>query len=103
MDAYIAGGITERRRVAAAANFYAVGMVHHEEPQVAIHLLIAIPYNFCAELFQDPVRDPVWHECIWDHPQAKTGPMSWKNRLRHRAESPAKMRRPSFWKPAIGY
>jgi len=42
VDASIAGGITEWRRVAAAAKFYGVRMVYHEEPQVAIHLLASI-------------------------------------------------------------
>ena len=37
-----------RRRPATSAS----EMVHHEEPQAAIHLLSAIPHSFCAELFQ---------------------------------------------------
>ena len=76
VDASIAGGITEWRRVAAAANFYGVRMVHHEEPQVAIHMLSAIPHSFCAELFQDPERDPVWHQMYLDHPQPRNGMIS---------------------------
>ena len=59
VDASITGGITEWRRLAGAAHFFDVGMVHHEEPQVALHLLAAVPHSFCAEMFPDPERDPV--------------------------------------------
>ncbi len=76
VDASMAGGITEWRRVAAAAAYFGVGMVHHEEPQTAIHLLSAIPHGYCAELFQDPVRDPVWHRMYLDHPEPKDGMIS---------------------------
>jgi D-galactarolactone cycloisomerase len=76
VDASIAGGITEWKRIAAAASFHGVGMVHHEEPQVAIHLLSAIPHSYCAELFHDPVRDPVWHQMYLDHPEPKNGKIS---------------------------
>ena len=73
VDASLSGGITEWRRVAAAASYFGVGMVHHEEPQAAIHLLSAIPHSFCAELFQDPERDPVWHRMYLDHPEPYQG------------------------------
>ncbi len=76
VDASIAGGITEWRRIAAAAHFFGVDMVHHEEPQVAIHLLSAVPHSFCAELFPDPERDPVWHYMYSAHPQPKDGKIS---------------------------
>jgi D-arabinonate dehydratase len=76
VDASIAGGVTEWRRIAAAAHFSGVRMVHHEEPQVAIHLLSSIPHSFCAELFPDPDRDPVWHYMFQGHPQAKGGMIS---------------------------
>ena len=76
VDASIAGGITEWRRIAGAASFHGVRMVHHEEPQVAIHMLSAIPHSYCAELFQDPVRDPVWHQMYLGHPEPKDGKIS---------------------------
>lgn len=76
VDASIAGGITEWRRIASAASFHGVRMVHHEEPQVAVHLLSAIPHGYCAELFQDPVRDPIWHKMYLDHPEPKDGKIS---------------------------
>src|SRR5262249_53610454 len=42
-DVTVAGGITEWRRVAALASVFDVQMAHHEESQVALHLLAAIP------------------------------------------------------------
>ena len=76
VDASIAGGVTEWRRIAAAAHYFGVGMVHHEEPQVAVHLLSAIPHSFCAELFPDPLRDPVWHYMYEGHPEPRDGKIS---------------------------
>ena len=75
VDASIAGGVTEWRRIAAAAHFFDVGMVHHEEPQIAVHLLSAIPNSFCVEVFPDPKRDPVWHHMYLGHPRVKDGKM----------------------------
>ena len=44
VDATIAGGITEWRRIAAMAGMMNVSMGHHEEPQVALHLLASVPH-----------------------------------------------------------
>lgn len=76
VDASMIGGVTAWRRIAAAATFFDVGMVHHEEPQVAIHLLASVPHSFCAELFPDPVRDPVWHHMYPSHPEPRRGMIS---------------------------
>ena len=76
VDATIAGGITEWKRTAATAHYFGVGMVHHEEPQVSISLLCGVPHSFCAELFPDPVRDPVWHEMFVGHPEPRNGMIS---------------------------
>ena len=73
VDASIAGGVTEWRRTAAAASYFGVGMVHHEEPQVSLHLLAAVSHSFCAELFPDPDRDPVWHHMYAGHPEPEAG------------------------------
>ena len=43
VDATIAGGLTEWRRAATFARMMNVQMGHHEEPQVAIHLLASVP------------------------------------------------------------
>jgi len=60
-DASWIGGPTEWRRVAAIAGAHEVQMGHHEEAQVAAHLLASIPHGTYVEAF-DPDRDPVfWH------------------------------------------
>ena len=76
LDASIAAGITEWRRAAAAAHLFGVRMLHHEEPQVAAHLMSAIPHSYCVEIFQDPARDPAWHEMYLGHPEVKDGMLS---------------------------
>lgn len=59
VDASIAGGITEWRRIAQAATLKGVRMAHHEEPQLAVQLLPAIPHGLFVELFEE-ARDPVY-------------------------------------------
>lgn len=54
-DVTISGGITEWRRMAALASVFDVQMAHHEESQVALHLLAAIP-----------------HGCMWKSSPART-------------------------------
>lgn len=73
VDATIAGGITEWRRIAGMASMTNVTMAHHEEPQVAIHLLAAIPHGLYVEIFPDPDRDPIWFELPSKHPEIKEG------------------------------
>lgn len=60
VDVTIAGGITEWRRIAAMAALHHVGMAHHEEPQIAAHLLAAIPNGLYVEIFPNYERDPMW-------------------------------------------
>ncbi|MBV7327218.1 mandelate racemase/muconate lactonizing enzyme family protein [Chloroflexi bacterium TSY] len=72
-DASYIGGITEWKRMAAAASFMDVQMIHHEEPQTALHLLTSVSHSYCAELFSDPVRDPIWHQMYVDHPPVHNG------------------------------
>ncbi|HET8559614.1 MAG TPA: mandelate racemase/muconate lactonizing enzyme family protein [Marmoricola sp.] len=62
-DASWIGGPSEWRRVAALASMYEVDMAHHEEPQVAAHLLASIPHGTYLETF-DPERDPVFWNLI---------------------------------------
>src|SRR6185295_4027986 len=62
VDATIAGGITEWRRIAGLASSMGIGMAHHEEPQVAVHLLSSIPHGLYVEIFADPQRDPMWFD-----------------------------------------
>jgi L-alanine-DL-glutamate epimerase-like enolase superfamily enzyme len=71
-DASWSGGPTEWRRVAAMALSFDVAMGHHEEPQVAGHLLAAIPHGSFVESFH-PDRDPIWHNVIANRPELRDG------------------------------
>jgi D-galactarolactone cycloisomerase len=71
-DASWSGGPTEWRRVAAMAHAFDVRMGHHEEPQVASHLLAAIPHGAFVECFQ-PSRDPIWWNLIANRPALRDG------------------------------
>ena len=60
VDVTIAGGVTEWKRIANMANMSHVQMAHHEEPQVALHLLASIPNGLYVEIFPNYERDPMW-------------------------------------------
>ncbi len=62
VDATIAAGVTEWRRIAAMAHGFGVTMAHHEEPQVAMHLLAGAPNGLCVEIFPNYNRDPMWFD-----------------------------------------
>ncbi|NQV97727.1 MAG: mandelate racemase/muconate lactonizing enzyme family protein [Acidimicrobiaceae bacterium] len=66
-DSSWSGGPTEWRRVAAIAQTYKALMAHHEEPQVAAHLLASIPNGTFLETFH-PDRDPVWLNLVANRP-----------------------------------
>jgi D-galactarolactone cycloisomerase len=66
-DASEGGGITEWRRAAAACGLVGVRMAHHEEPQIASHMLGALPHGICVECFPDPDRDPIFPG-MWVNP-----------------------------------
>jgi D-galactarolactone cycloisomerase len=74
-DASWSGGPTEWRRVAAMALAYDVKMGHHEEPQVASHLLCSIPHGTFVECFH-PDRDPIWWNLIANRPQLTGGALT---------------------------
>jgi L-alanine-DL-glutamate epimerase-like enolase superfamily enzyme len=84
-DASWSGGPTEWRRVAALAATYNVKMAHHEEPQVAAHLLASIPHGAFLETFH-PDRDPIWWNLVANRPalvggyvELPTGPgLGWE-------------------------
>lgn len=60
-DASWSGGPSEWRRVAGLAACFGVEMAHHEEAQVAVHLITSAPHGTYVEAFH-PDRDPVfWH------------------------------------------
>ncbi len=71
-DASWSGGPTEWRRVAAMALAFDVTMGHHEEPQVASHLLCSIPHGGYVECFH-PDRDPIWWNLIANRPTLVDG------------------------------
>jgi L-alanine-DL-glutamate epimerase-like enolase superfamily enzyme len=71
-DASWSGGPTEWRRVAGMAMTYDVRMAHHEEAQVAAHLLASIPHGTYLEHFH-PDRDPIWHNLIANRPTPRDG------------------------------
>lgn len=41
------------------AGMFGVRMGHHEEPQVALHLLAGVPNGLFVEIFPDRDRDPM--------------------------------------------
>ena len=67
------GGITEWRRTAALCGVAGVRMAHHEEAQIAQHLLTAVPHGMYLECFADPERDPVWQTMWLNRPPVKNG------------------------------
>jgi L-alanine-DL-glutamate epimerase-like enolase superfamily enzyme len=75
VDATIAGGVTEWRRIAAMAHSFDVTMAHHEEPQVALHLLAGAPNGICVEIFPNYVRDPMWFDLPVEMPIIREGYM----------------------------
>lgn len=67
------GGVTDWRRAAALCGAASVDMAHHEESQISIHLLSAIPHGTYVECFGDPERDPVWQTVWANRPKVKDG------------------------------
>jgi D-arabinonate dehydratase len=72
-DASEGGGVTEWRRAAALCEAAGVKMAHHEEPQIAGHLLAAVPHGTYVECFADPERDPAWQALWANRPAVKDG------------------------------
>lgn len=60
-DASWAGGPSMWRRAAAIADAYSVKMAHHEEAQIAAHLLASIAHGSYVECFHRQ-RDPIFWE-----------------------------------------
>lgn len=80
VDATIAAGATEWRRIANLAQCFGVGMAHHEEPQVALHLLASAPNGIAVEIFPSYQRDPMWFDLPAEHPIIKDGWMQVPDR-----------------------
>jgi D-arabinonate dehydratase len=75
-DASEGGGVTDWRRAAAVCAAAGVAVGHHEESQIAQHLLSAIPNGLCIECFADPERDPVWQRLWVNRPPIRDGMMA---------------------------
>lgn len=71
-DASWSGGPTEWRRVAGMAQVFDCEMAHHEEPQVAAHLLASVPNGTYLEIFH-PDRDPIWWNLVANRPELRDG------------------------------
>jgi D-galactarolactone cycloisomerase len=71
-DASWGGGPTEWRRVAAMAMSFGVEMGHHEEAQVASHLLASVPHGTYVEAFH-PARDPIFWRMLGNRPELVEG------------------------------
>ena len=78
-DASWSGGPTEWRRAAAAAMTFGVLMGHHEEPQVASHLLCSVPNGTFVECFH-PDRDPIWWNLAANRPKLVDGKLALSER-----------------------
>lgn len=71
-DASWGGGPTVWRRVAAVAALHDVRMGHHEEAQLASHLLASVPHGTYVEAFH-PDRDPIYWQMIANRPDLVDG------------------------------
>ena len=80
VDVTIAGGVTEWRRIAAMAGAFNVQIAHHEESQVALHLLASIPHGLYVEVFPNIQRDPLWYELQDERPVIQDGYMLLNDR-----------------------
>jgi D-galactarolactone cycloisomerase len=75
-DASEGGGVTDWRRAAALCATAGVAVAHHEESQIAQHLISAVPHGTCIECFADPERDPVWQRIWVNRPAIEDGMMA---------------------------
>ena len=66
-DASWGGGPTEWRRIAALASAFDIQLGHHEEAQVAAHLLASQPHGTYVEAFS-PARDPIFWQMLENRP-----------------------------------
>lgn len=74
-DASWSGGYTNWRRMASLSQLYSVELAHHEEPQVAAHLLASQPNGTYLEVFH-PDRDPIWWRLIANRCELVEGEMA---------------------------
>lgn len=70
------GGVTDWLRAAGLCRAAGVAMAHHEESQIASHLLAGVSHGTYAECFADPARDPVWQSMWLNRPAISNGMMA---------------------------
>ena len=75
VDVSECGGVTDWRRSAAMCWASGIKLAHHEESQIAQHLLSAVPHGTYVECFADPERDPVWQTMWANRPPLRGGVM----------------------------
>jgi L-alanine-DL-glutamate epimerase-like enolase superfamily enzyme len=78
-DASWGGGPTEWRRIAALAASFDVQLGHHEEAQVASHLLASQPHGTYLEAFS-PARDPIFWQMLENRPALVDGQFTLPDR-----------------------
>ena len=71
-DASWGGGPTEWLKVAGMAKIYGIELGHHEEFQVAAHLLASVPHGKFVEIFEED-RDPIYWNLINNRPEINNG------------------------------
>ncbi|MBN8905334.1 MAG: mandelate racemase/muconate lactonizing enzyme family protein [Rhodospirillales bacterium] len=76
VDVSECGGVTDWRRSAAMCWTADVKLAHHEESQIAQHLMSAVPHGTYIECFADPARDPVWLQMWANRPPVRDGVMA---------------------------
>lgn len=76
LDCTLCGGVTEWQRVAGMAKLMNVEMAHHEEPQVAVHLIAANPHGLFVEIFANRLRDPLLWQLPDGFPKISNGYMA---------------------------
>lgn len=74
-DASEGGGVSAWQKSAAVADTFAARIGHHEEPQIAAHLLSAWPNSTYVEYFPDAQRDPIWANMLQEGPSVRDGRM----------------------------
>jgi D-galactarolactone cycloisomerase len=71
-DATLGGGPTAWRRVAALAKSLGVAMVHHQEPQLGLQLVAALPHGLHLEVYE-PEADPFFYRLVANGPRMAAG------------------------------
>ncbi len=71
-DAQRGGGATAWRRIAATADCYGIGVVHHQGPQLGGHLAASVRNGTHLEVY-DAALDPFYYEMVLNRPSFNSG------------------------------